>query len=480
MSISNGKAALASGRFVDAEFQFRQALMITPNSSDAMRELGFALFQQNRMGEALAVLEEAVQIAPGDLLARLLIGRLFLRLQEPAAAEKHFQRILKKVPASEPARSGLVDAALALRRLDEAERLTRQMLTLNPRSETGLFAAARVAEMQNDHCKALDQYDKLLKAAPDNPNHRYHRSRTLLRLGRFDEGWREYECRFAAGAAALPTVVSPKWAGPPINHLLLISEQGLGDTIQFARFIPLLKPLARRVTLACPATLVTLLTRSFDIETMDVTSTHWPEHDAHLPLMSLPHALTLGRRTLDPVGRYLRPDVARTAEWARKLDLNPARLNVGVVCATSVAHATEQRPQTRRSCMPADLATLAGIAGIDLIDLQVESNRATGGRKLPAEMADFDDTAAVIDQLDIVLAVDTAVAHVAGALGKPLALLLPFVADWRWMQQADRSDWYPSAHLFRQAKAGDWSKPVGDASALLKRMAEEKQGPAAA
>lgn len=443
--------------------------------SDELRESGFRLLQENRLAEALAVLEEAVRIAPGDLLVRLLIGRLFLRLQEPAAAEKHFQRILKKVPTSEPARSGLVDAALALGRIDEAERLAKQMLMLKPRSETGLFAAARIAEMRNDHGMALDWYDRLLKAAPDNPNHRYHRSRELLRVGRHEEGWREYECRFPAGAVQLPAAPSPRWSGTAVGHLLLLAEQGLGDTLQFARFIPLLKPLATRLTLASPAGLASLLARSFDIGTVDVASPGgWPEHDAHIPLMSLPHVLALGERALEPAGRYLRPDPARRAQWAQRLALNPARLNVGVVCATSVAHATEQRPQTRRSCASADLAPLAGIPGVDLIDLQVGDKETSAWRKLPAGLADFDDTAAVVDQLDAVLSVDTAVAHVAGALGRPLALLLPFVADWRWMQLADRSGWYPSAHLFRQAKPGDWSNPAGAASEWLKRLAAER------
>ena len=444
-------------------------------NADQLRESGYRLLEENRLSEALAVLEEAIRIAPGDLLARLLIGRLFLRLQEPAAAQKHFQRILKKMPASEPAKSGLVDAALARGHVDEAERLANQMLALSPRSETGLFAAARVAEMQCAFEKALAKFDELVRAAPDNPNHRYHRSRVLLRLGRFAEGWRDYEFRFAAGAARIPAIPTERWSGAQVGHLLLVSEQGLGDTIQFARFIPLARRRADKLTLACPNALAPLIARSFGVATVDVESSSWPEHNQHLPLLSLPHVLALGDQALAPTARYLQPDPATAADWAPDLASHPAHLRVGVVHATSVAHATEQRPQTRRSCLPADLAPLGEMAGIDLIDLQIGSTLPAPWQRLHRDLSNFDDSTAVIDSLDVLLSVDTAAAHVAGGLGKPLLLLLPFAADWRWMQQPSRTDWYSSAQLFRQAVPGNWSDPIARAAEVIRSQAEAKR-----
>lgn len=481
--IALGQEALAQNRFIEAENLFRQALRDSPGNTEALRGLGYALFQLNRLAEALPLLHDVVQRSPGDLLGRLLFGRLCLRLHEPELAEKQFQRILKKQPTSEAALSGLVDVAIARNQSETARRFAQRIVAINPKSEVGLLASAHAAESAQAFDEAHEFLDRLVRLSPQDVRHRFHRSRSLLRRGEFDEGWRDYELRFAAGKAFLPAISTPRWTGEPTDHLLLVVEQGLGDTLQFSRFIRQAKPLVRRITLACQPSLASLLTRSFAIDTIDVATTDWPDHDAHLPLQSLPHVLGLGAATLAPTGRYLLPEADRQKRWSDRLGSGSSRLRVGVVYASSVAHFTEQFPQTRRSCALADLDPLADIPDVEFFGLQlgVTSDEAALSRRwhdLSGEIRDFDDTAAVIDALDIVVSVDTSVVHLAGALEKPVALLLPYAADWRWMREEETTGWYASVRLFRQQIAGDWTAPVQGIRRLLESMVAVGQSPA--
>jgi Flp pilus assembly protein TadD len=462
-SQSLGEQALAQNRFEEAERQFRLALADRPDAVEAMRGLGYALFQLNRLPEALVCLEDVVQRAPGDLLGRMLFGRLCLRLGEPAAAEKQFQRILKKIPNSEPALSGLVDAAIARNSLQEAEKLAKRIVAFNPKSEVGNIAVANVAEMLGKYAEAQATYDYLVRLHPGDVHHRYNRSRSLLRHKRFSEGLTDYECRFAVGKIKTPSLPSPRWQGEKLEHLLLVVEQGLGDTLLFSRFIHQAGVIANRITLACQPSLKSLLARSFNVETIDIESAAWPPHDAHLPLMSLPFVLQLGNSTIQPVGKYITADSGYLARWAEKLSLSQKTLHVGVVYTCSIAHHTEQFPQTRRSCPVEELHSLE-CQGVRYFSLQQgeepDAALPEGWMGLGGQIESFEDTAAIIQLLDLVVSVDTATVHLAGALSKPAALLLPFSGDWRWFDNQDASDWYPSVKVFRQSRPGSWHEPM--------------------
>lgn len=475
-SISLGERALAQNQFQEAERQFRQALMERPDAVDAMRGLGYALFQLNQLQEALVWLEEVIQRAPGDLLGRLLFGRLCLRLQEPVAAEKQFQRILKKIPNSEPALSGLIDAAIARNNLQEAEKLAKRIVALNPKSEVGNLAAANVAEMLGKYTEAQARYEQLVRLSPEDVHHRYNRSRSLLRHKKFTNAWMDYEYRFAVGKIKVPSLPTPRWQGEKVDHLLLVSEQGLGDTILFSRFIHQTSVFANRITLACQPSLRSLLGRAFNIETIDIESNSWPQHDAHLPLLSLPFVLQLGDSTIQPVGKYLSADSEYLTRWGEMLSLSANSLNIGVVFSCSIAHHTEQFPQTRRSCPVENLLGLGEHPNVRYFLLQqgegswdVPPNWIQLGEKIES----FEDTAAIIQLLDLVISVDTATAHLAGALSKPTALLLPFSSDWRWFNNQDTSDWYQSVKIFRQTHPGSWREPLFEIRNLVSEMAEK-------
>jgi len=468
--VALGQQAIKQNNFLEAERRFRQALVQKPHSTEIKRDLGYALLQLNQLNESLTLLDEVVRRAPSDLLARLLFGRLCLRLQEPQEAEKHFKRILKKLPTSESALSGLVDVAIALNQMDEATILTKNILAINPRSEVGHLSAANLAEMQTNYEIAHQHYNTLVQLAPNNAQHRYHRSRSLLRRGELSEGWKEFEYRLVSGAVQLPPMHTPRWTGSQVDHLLLIAEQGLGDVFQFSRFISQAKPLTQRITLACQPTISELLKRSFEVETVSLNPASWPHHDAHCALMSLPAVMGLGVASIKHAGRYLKPDGNRLNLWADRLNLDPQKLNVGVVYASSVAHTTEQYLHRKRSCSVEDLNPLNSLANTVFFNLQLglvaqPNVGATLGtplqwRDFTSDIKDFDDTAAVVGLLDVLLCVDTAAVHVAGALEKPAALLLPYAADWRWMQQRDLTDWYKTVKLYRQTLPGDWTGSI--------------------
>ena len=473
-SLTRGQRAVEAFRFDEARLAYSKALEHAPESIDALRGLGYSLLQLGRLSASLEALERALHIDPTDLLCRLLMGRLCLRLQQPAGAEEHFRGILQRIPASEAARSGLIDALVAQEDLAGAKVQSESVLKDNPDSEVGHLAAARLAGFERDDAKALDHFSKLVRLRPGHPVHLYNRGLCLLRLGRFEPGWRDFEYRFAAGAVHAKLPDSPRWDGRPVDRLLLVAEQGLGDTILFSRFIADAASRGCTPVLVCPDALVGLLGRSLGCECVADSAASWPRHDAHLPLMSLPFVLGLGVAAAAQRSAYLAADPERYARWSAAIEAGPdGQRRIGIIHETSVAHSTEQNSCTRRSCRAADLEALTQMDGVVAYNLNVgpAAERAHRDlpklRDLPAPLADFDDTAAVLQLMDAVICVDTAIAHVAGALGTPAGLLLPFVRDWRWVPQEGRLPWYWRVHATAQQIPGQWNEPVRQQQAAL-------------
>jgi Tfp pilus assembly protein PilF len=471
---TRGQRALESCCYEDARQAYSHALKLEPDSVDVLRSLGYALFQLKRLAEALEMLERALQIDPSDLLSRLLMGRLCLRLQQPAAAIEHFSVILQRIGNSAAARSGLIDAHLALGQLAEAEALCREILKAEPHAEVGHLAAARLATLKRDDEAALLHFETLVQARPHNVVHRYNRGLCLLRMGRFDNGWCDYEFRFAAGAVQLRLPATPRWDGQRVARLLVLAEQGLGDAVLFSRFLQDAASRVDDLTLVCPDPLIGLIGRSLGVTCVSDQSSAWPQHDAHVPLMSLPFTLGLGAAAVTSRPAYLTVDPARAERWSSLIGpRGERRMRVGVVHATSVAHSTEENPWTRRSCRAEDLLPIVQLDGVEAYNLNLgrageEASAALAGlRPLPLPLEDFDDTAAVASLLDAVVTVDTACAHVAGAIGTSSFVLLPPAPDWKWQTHAPNPPWYESARLVHRDLNGQWPTV---AALLLQRL----------
>jgi len=312
---------------------------------------------------------------------------------------------------------------------------------------------------------------------PDHADAQLNKSLTLLLLGELDAGFALYEWRWkASGAPAEPLSAKPLWRGQEGvtgKRLLLHSEQGFGDTIQFSRYANALAAAGATVVLDVPRELKALL-RTIEGAAEVVAQGDQPLHyDLHCPLLSLPFACKTVLETIPSATPYVRAEDRWLAKWSAKLGVTHD-MRIGLAWSGSTVH----RNDTNRSIPLAELSALFSLP-IDWICLQkeirdadrLEMEKHPTLRQFTQELDDFSDTAALIELCDLVICVDTAVVHLAGALGKPVWLLIPFAPDWRWMLDREDSPWYPTVRLFRQSAIGDWTRPIERVVSELKSLA---------
>jgi hypothetical protein len=337
-----------------------------------------------------------------------------------------------------------------------------------------LLALTRVPE-------AIASYDAALAIEPDCVDARWNRSVAELGLGEWRRGWQDYEHRWSKKEFAKHrrAFSAPLWLGDqPLQGrtVLLHAEQGLGDTIQFVRYVPMVARMGAEVLLEVQPALKSLLA-SIEGATLTIARGHpLPRFDLHCPLLSLPLALGTELATIPAQVPYVHPCPERVARWHRRLGV-AQRPRIGVVWAGSGGHANDHH----RSLSLQQFSTLFGASGVAFVSLQKGVDHAGRGILADAgvvdigeELADFVDTAAVICLLDMVISVDTSVAHLAGAMGRPVWILLPFAPDFRWMLEREDSPWYPTARLWRQPQLGDWAVVMARARRELRAMAAER------
>jgi hypothetical protein len=291
----------------------------------------------------------------------------------------------------------------------------------------------------------------------------------LLLRGDFSQGWQEYEWRWKLPEIRRidPKIPGPAWDGSPLDgeSIFLHAEQGFGDTIQFARYIPMVAQRGARVILACQPEVAPLIRQIEGIERIILPGEPRPACDTHLPLLSLPRIFETRLDTIPAKVPYIHADPERAEHWKSRLAEHAGSLKVGLCWSGRAMHSRD----IFRSIPPEQLAPLASVEGVRFFSLQ---KGAATAPPIPLidptpELHDFSDTAALINNLDLVITVDTAVAHVAGAMGKPVWLLLSFCPDWRWLLERPDSPWYPTARVFRQASAGDWRAVMLDVANAL-------------
>lgn len=338
----------------------------------------------------------------------------------------------------------------------------RRALALQPQHVGALTNLGRAFQKQAQPQEAIVCFERALALKPDLPEAHWGLATQRLLLGDFARGWEEYEHRWALpeNQGLRREFAAPRWDGDDIagRTILLHVEQGIGDTLQFVRYAPLLARRGARVIVLCQPPLKRLLMEMDDISVV-ADGEPLPGFDLHLPLMSLPRLFGTTLATIPADVPYLRTDPVDVRAWNGRLG-GKDQFKIGLVWAGNRRHLNDRN----RSCTLEALAPLAAVPGIRLYNLQ-KGEAATEIRNAPTnmdfvdlngELVDFADTAAVITCLDLVITVDTAVAHLAGALARPAWLLLPFAPDWRWMLAREDSPWYPSLRLFRQNQAGDW------------------------
>ena len=465
-----GEALRLSGDAAAAADCFDAVIALAPDHAGAHVNLGIVRQQQGRLAEALTLYERAVALKPATSEGWSNLGALLLQLQRPDEAERALATAFRLAPADEATRLNLGNLRLEQGRLDEAMALYQMVLEAEPNHAAAHLNLGRALKELGRPAEALRHYRQAEALAPQNPTIQWNLGICRLLLGDWQRGWQGFKTRFAADAVGATGIDGPAWTGEPLpdGTLLVHAEQGLGDTIQFVRFLAQAK--ARgvgRLILACQAPLIDLVRGVAGIDQIVPRDGPLPPFDAQSPLMSLGAVLQVSAATLPPAP-YLAADPARVQAWRAKL--GPG-FKVGLVWQGHRLH----RNDRNRSLPAASLAPLLTVPDVRWFSLQKEPDARDlsmlpGVVDLAAGLTDFAETAAAMTTMDLVVAVDTAVAHLAGALGKPVWLALPHAPDWRWLMGRADSPWYPTARLFRQSERGAWNGPVGAMRAALEKI----------
>jgi len=438
--------------------------------------LAQALHANGRPDESLQVLDAALAAQAGHLGALEARGNLLLELGRPAEALTAFERAAAGQPAQPEAQSNLAAALLKLDRAGEALARADAALQLQPDHHAALHnkGQALLNLLRLEEARELSQ--RAVALYPGDADLRWNLGVAHLLLGELAPGFAAHEARWQAAGFGSRSVAAidakPRWDGGASlqgRTILLYAEQGLGDSIQFLRYLPRVAAQAAQVLLQVPPALLPLLRQLPPNCRVLVPGEPLPAFDLQCPLLSLPHAF---RTTLADVPAdipYLHADEERVQAWRSRLPAD-GRRKIGITWSGNAAHTNDRN----RSIALEQFRELAA-PGCCFVSLQPqvrESDRAalagwTGLVDAGPQLHDFAETAALLEALDLVITVDTSVAHLAGALGRPTWILLPFSPDWRWMAGRDDTPWYPTARLFRQPRPGDWSAVLDQVRATI-------------
>lgn len=427
------------------------------------------LISANQLDQAEQVLLDALRNDPHSAKVHHDLGVVRGKQRRPEHAVSSFQRSLELAPHVAGTWGNLGLALLEQDKIDEAISHLQRALTLGPNApET--FNNLGVAYMRNSQpALAAENYQRALRLRPDYAEAHLNLSRALLIQGDFEQGWLEYEWRWKCPGYHLREDPKPRWGGEPLGHrtLLLHAEQGLGDTLQFVRFASLVKRGGGTVLLECQPPLIPLLAGCPGVDQVIPQGTSVPQYDVHAPLMSLPSLLGITLSTVPAATPYLFANLEFVRTWRGKLDRIPG-FKIGLSWQGNPLYDGDKT----RSFELKRFAPLANLAGVRLISLQKGPGNEQSadlidgfpvidfGPELDTRAGSFVDTTAIMMSLDLVVTSDTAVAHLAGALGVPVWLVLPKSPDFRWLLERNDSPWYPSMRIFRQRNRGDWEEVI--------------------
>lgn len=482
-----GSIYLQLGFYDRAAEALKRAVTLNPRLLDGFRDLGVALYQLNWFPECIEACRSALALSPTDIVA---LNHLGMSLQKQGKFEEASE-YLEKVATAPASRDdewfnrGL--AMSSLYHIEEAERSYREALKLKPDSIPAKLNLGVMVGLQGKTHEAVALFEQVTKAAPTFETGILHHGVALLLSGQFEQGWKQYQSRWKVPSHHEPQrpFVEPLWRDQSVRGktILVYREQGFGDTIHFCRYVPLIKQRGAKVILEVQPELVSLL-KSLECadEIIEYGST-LPHFDLQVPLLDLPLVFNTTLSNIPAKVPYLKADPQKVEAWAARLkemeaDRKPA-LRVGIAWAGSPTH-----PHDRgRSIKLADFAPLVKEAGDRVHFVSLQKGAGSDQAAHPpegmwfddptADLRDFDDTAALIMNLDLLISVDTSVVHLAGALARPVWTLLPVGPDWRWLEHREDSPWYPTMRLFRQKKLKSWPDVMERVASELKQKINE-------
>jgi len=408
------------------------AVQRAPDYADAWHRLGTTFGKQGQLDEAVKALARGTQLAPGTPGIWHDLAVAHERLGAMAACEEAY----------------------------------RKALALRPQNVAEWTALGRCLRMQGRLDEARQTLDRALEIDPKNAPAKGERAIITLLGGDFARGWEEYECRFDAPdfPGGRRSFKLPRWNGQPLHGKTIVvwAEQGLGDTLQFLRFVPMVAAMGGKVVLETLAGTERLARTVAGVDRIILKGQAWPPADAQIALMSLPSVFKTVEQTIPRNIPYLRLEDPVRQTWANRIGPPTGKRRIGLTWAGSIHHANDKL----RSIALETLRPWFALPGIEWFSLQkgvAENQVAATGLPLRTDISgavDFMDTAALIEHMDLIISVDTSVVHLAGALGKPVWVLLASVPDWRWMMEREDTPWYPGARLFRQGVGAGWGAVV--------------------
>ncbi len=479
---SLGNLLHEQGQLAEAQASYQQALRLKPDYAEAHCNLGNVLQEQGKWAEALACYQQALRHQPDFALAHSNLGAVFQEIGELEQARDCYEQALRCQPDYADV---LINLGIVLKEqgeLEEAVASLQRALHFQPDSAKAHLNLGAVLHDLGQLVEALACYRQALRLEPAYVDAHWNRALTWLLAGDFEQAWRDYEWRWQCKDAVLPRFSQPLWDGSPLHGqtILLYAEQGLGDTLHFIRYAPLVQERGGCVLVACQPLLRSLLSRCHGIDRLLPQGEFLPPFDVWAPLLSLPRIFGTTLATVPATVPYLFADPQRCQHVHPALR-SRAGSKIGIVWQGNPRY----RGDRQRSIPLMQFAPLAQLPGVQLISLQKgygsEQLRAVADRFAVLELGShldegtgaFEDTAVVLQHLDLVIAPDTALAHLAGGLGVPVWLALSLVPHWPWLLEREDSPWYPSLRLFRQQERGNWDEVFARmATALRQRLAQ--------
>lgn len=464
------------GRFEEARASYDRIIALKPDSAEAHNSLGIVYKNLGRLNDAVASYSEAISISPRVSDAYVNRGNVLRRLGNLEKAKADFEKAIEINPKSAEAWNSLGMVFHAHNELEQALASYTQAISLKPGYSDAYNNRGKVLQDLHRIEEALKDYDQAIVLNPSYASPYWNKSLAMLLLGDFEEGWKLYEWRWKDSMKIHARGFSqPLWLGQQslkAKRLLIYSEQGLGDFIQFCRYVPMCEALGAEVILEVPKELVALVKTLSASCTVIEEGEFLPPFDLYCPVMSLPFAFRTTMETIPKTIPYLCVDQIKSNFWQTTLGPK-VRPRIGLVWSGSSIHNNNHNRN-----IPLQLFGTLFNEEFDFYSLQKEVrpqdiallSRLGWIKNFQMDLKDFTDTAALISELDLVISVDTSVAHLAGALGKPVWILLPYAPDYRWMLDRRNSPWYPTASLFRQSSIGSWDSVLFEVRKELTKL----------
>jgi tetratricopeptide (TPR) repeat protein len=467
----------------EAEHCYRKALEVRPDLAEAYIQLGLLGLQQGSLDDAVYHFEKAVNVKPDSPEYYCNLGNAYQQKKNLERAADCYRKAIQIRSDYCQAHNNLGLILHHQGRLEEALNQFNLAMGMNSDLPELLVNIGNIKKDFGEISEGIKYLEKALAMNPEFPEAHWNFSLVLLTGGYLEQGWREYEWRWKLkGNPLRQDIQRPLWKGEDLKgkRILLFPEQGFGDTIQFCRFVPMVIQRNGRVILECQPELKSLLSSLEGIGEFILYREQPPDYDVQCSLLSLPLVFHTSLSSIPQTVPYLHPDPGLVKKWRMILSKEEMKKKIGLIWAGRPEHVNDRN----RSLMLKNLAPLFLIPGIQWFSLQ-KGEAGSQIKELSLEsdlwdcaraLTDFSETAALIQNLDLVISVDTAVAHLAGALGKPVWTLLHYSPDWRWMLKREDSPWYPTMRLFRQSAYGDWGgviEKVGrELENVLKRGSE--------